>query len=52
MPDGVGGSLGAYADFDHLAVVPWSWSAQQAHKRGVRRPEFISAGNQDSVKDS
>jgi hypothetical protein len=52
MLGGLGVLAGACADFDHLAVVPLSWSAQQAHKRGVRPLEFISADNQESVKDS
>jgi hypothetical protein len=31
MPDGLDGLAGALADFDHLAVVPWSRAAQQTH---------------------
>jgi hypothetical protein len=37
---------------DHLVVVPYSLSAQLAHKRGVRPPGFISAGKHEGVKDS
>ncbi len=32
--------------------VPLLWSAQLAHKRGIRPPAFLSAANHESVKDS
>src|SRR5713101_4174770 len=49
MPGGVGLLAGAYADFDHLAVVPLSWSAQQAHKRGGT-PTGIHIGRQPRIR--
>jgi hypothetical protein len=48
MPDGGGVLPGAFADFDHLAVVPWSWSAQQAHERGA--PTRIHIGREPRIR--